>query len=167
MGSETIFLALGSNQGDRVGQLREALRRLDGCVRVEALSGVYETAPAYVADQPRYLNMALRARTALDPRALLGCLKRIELEMGRVQTVRWGPRPIDLDILLYGDRRIDEPNLQIPHPRLSERPFVLRPLAELAPELRPPGYEATIAELARTAPPIGDVIAALGPLADL
>lgn len=161
---ELVYLALGSNQGDRIEQLREAVRRLGACVTVQRLSTVYETAAAYVTEQPPYLNMALEARTQLDPPALLACLKQIEREMGRIVAERWGPRPIDLDILLYGDRRIESPNLQIPHARMAERPFVLQPLAELAPTLTPPGLQSTIAELARNAPPIGDIIARLGPL---
>src|SRR3712207_2335898 len=90
----TIYLALGSNEGDRRAHLREGVRQLQRCAKVERLSSVYETAPAYVTDQPPYLNMALRARTRLQPRALLGCLKQIEREIGRTAGVRWGPRAI-------------------------------------------------------------------------
>ena len=160
----TVYLALGTNEGDRWANLREAVRQVAECVSVEALSNVYETEPAYVADQPRYLNMALKARTALDPYALLQCLKRIERRMGRRQAPRWGRRPIDLDILIYGELELVEPDLQIPHARLAERPFVLEPLRDVAPSLVVPGIEATVAELAGRAPPIGDIIARLGRL---
>ncbi len=160
----TIFLALGSNQGERLANLRRAVRLLERCALVEELSSVYETVPAYVHDQPRFLNMALRAATQQPPRALLSCLKDIEREIGRVPGRRYGPRLIDLDILLYGDLVLDEPDLEIPHPRLSERPFVLRPLAELAPDLVPPGQTLPVRELLAAAPVMGEVVAHLGPL---
>jgi 2-amino-4-hydroxy-6-hydroxymethyldihydropteridine diphosphokinase len=162
-----VFVALGSNQGDRVAALRAAVDRLQGCLLVECLSTVYETEPAYVLDQPRYLNMVVQGSTRLDPHLLLLCLKQIERDLGRAGGVRWGPRPIDLDILLYGDRQVDLPDLQIPHVRLGERPFVLLPLAELAPGLVPPGLGASVHELAAQAPAIGEVIARLGALQDL
>jgi 2-amino-4-hydroxy-6-hydroxymethyldihydropteridine diphosphokinase len=134
------------------------------CVTVERLSQVYETEPAYVSAQPRYLNMALQARTSLDPQALLECLKTVERDMGRMPSLRWGQRPIDLDILLFGDLQVESPDLRIPHARLHERPFVLQPLAELVPNLTPPGLSMTIGELARQAPPVGEIVACLGPL---
>ena len=163
----TVFVALGSNEGDRVAALRAAVDRLQGCLVVEHLSQVYETEPAYVLDQPRYLNMVVQGSTRLDPHPLLLCLKQIERDLGRAGAVRWGPRPIDLDILLYGDRQVDLPDLQIPHVRLGERPFVLLPLADLAPDLVPPGLGASVHELAARAPAIGEVIAQLGALPDL
>ena len=159
-----VYIALGSNQGDRRAQLREAVHRIGRCLTVERLSKVYETEPAYVSDQPRYLNMALQARTPLDPQALLECLKTVERDMGRTPGLRWGPRPIDLDILLFDDLLVESPDLHIPHARLHERPFVLRPLAELAPALTPPGLTMTVGELARQAPPVGEIVACLGPL---
>ena len=159
-----VYIALGSNQGDRWAQLREAVQRIGRCLTVERLSKVYETEPAYVSDQPRYLNMALQARTSLDPQALLECLKIVERDMGRTPGLRWGPRPIDLDILLFDDLLVESPDLHIPHARLHERPFVLRPLAELAPALTPPGLTMTVGELARHAPPVGEIVACLGPL---
>ncbi len=160
----TVFLALGSNQGDRMANLRRAVRLLGRCAVVEQVSSVYETLPAYDHDQPRFLNMALRAITRQPPRVLLGCLKEIEREMGRVPSRRYGPRLIDLDILLYGDVVLDEPDLQIPHPRLSERPFVLQPLAELAPDLVPPGQAGSVRELLAAAPVMGEVVARFGTL---
>ncbi len=162
-----VYIALGSNQGDRWRQLREAVRRIADGLAVERLSQVYETEPAYVSDQPRYLNMALRGRTRLDPRGLLDFLKGIERDMGRAPGMRWGPRPIDLDILLFGDRLVALPDLHIPHIRLQERPFVLRPLADLAPDLIPPGLDAAVGELARRAPPVGEIVACLGPLGEI
>lgn len=157
-----VYIALGSNQGERWGQLREAVRRMGRCLTVERLSQVYETEPAYVNDQPRYLNMVLQARTVLDPQALLDCLKAVERDMGRAPGLRWGPRPIDLDILLFGDLLVESPDLHIPHARLHERPFVLRPLAELAPSLVPSGLTMTVGALARQAPPVGEIVACLG-----
>ncbi len=160
----TIFLALGSNQGDRLANLRRAVCLLGRCAAVEQVSSVYETLPAYDHDQPRFLNMALRATTRQPPRVLLHCLKEIEREMGRVPSRRYGPRLIDLDILLYGDVVVDEPDLQIPHPRLGERPFVLQPLAELAPDLVPAGQARPVRDLLAVAPIMGEVVAHLGPL---
>ncbi len=150
--------------GERRAQLRTALGNMAPFVVVVARSEVYETAPAYVADQPPYLNMVLEGRTWLEPLELLHALKDVERKMGRGGGVRWGPRPIDLDILLYDDMQLATPELQIPHPRLAERAFVLVPLAELAPTLVPPGLDASVAELARRAPPMGDILARLGPL---
>ena len=160
----TVYLALGSNLADRQANLRDAVRRLEPCLHIRRLSQVYETAAAYVTDQPSYLNMVLVGETVLDPHALLVCLKAIEREMGRETGLRWGPRLIDLDILLYANKQISTAELEIPHPRLHERPFVLQPLAELAPDLVPPGLETSVAELARSAPPVGAVIARIGPL---
>ena len=160
----SVWLGLGANQGDRAANLREAVRRLGECVTVERLSSLYETEPAYVADQPRFLNMVLRGTTSYSPRDLLRCLKTIEREMGRVAGLRYGPRPIDIDILLYGDELIDEPDLQVPHPRLRERAFVLQPLAELAPDLVPPGGSESASRLLAAMPAMGEVIACLGPL---
>src|SRR4051812_49334647 len=101
----TVYIALGSNEGDRASALRMAVERLQDCAPVERLSGVYETEPAYVLDQPRYLNMVVEATTRLEPHALLSCLKQIERDLGRTVGRRWGQRPIDLDIILYGDRQ--------------------------------------------------------------
>lgn len=162
-----VYLALGTNLGDRSRMLADALRRLAPRVTLLAQSDVYETAPAYIADQPAYLNMVVATQTDLAPHALLGFLKEIEASMGRGAGLRWGPRPIDLDILIYGDLQLSTPDLVIPHPRMAERPFVLVPLAQLAPALVAPGFDATVVELARAAPPIGDVLAHLGPLETL
>jgi len=111
--------------------------------------------------------MVVKGHSALDPQALLRGVKDVERQVGRIPTVRWGPRVIDIDILLYGDRAWSLPDLTIPHPRLHERPFVLVPLAELAPDLVPPGFDISVAELARKAPPLGDVLARIGRLEEI
>jgi 2-amino-4-hydroxy-6-hydroxymethyldihydropteridine diphosphokinase len=160
----TVYLALGANLGDRAASLRNAVERMGDLVAVERLSSVYETEPAYLLDQPRFLNMALRGHTALDPRALLALLKRIEHDMGRTVGPRYGPRAIDLDILLYDDLALSTDDLTIPHPRMAERPFVLTPLAEIAPELVPPGWSRSIGALAATVRGNGDVLVRVGDL---
>lgn len=145
------FLALGSNQGDRAALLAQALARLDLVpgVRVVAASSLYATAPVGPPDQPDYLNAAAEVRTTLEPRALLAACLGIEAALGRVRDRRWGPRTIDLDLLVFGDRRVAEPGLEIPHPRIRERSFVLQPLAEIAGDLRLEGR--TVAEWAAAA----------------
>ena len=131
------FVGLGANLGDRGGTIRAALARLDGVV---AVSRLRETDPVGFEDQPRFLNGVAEVETELPPRALLDRLLAIERELGRTRDgPRFGPRTIDLDLLLLGDLVLDEPGLTLPHPRLHERRFVLEPLAELAPELVVPG----------------------------
>lgn len=148
-----IFLALGSNLGDRAANLEAAIAALPPDVDVLARSPVYETDPRYVTDQPRFLNMALRGETTLDPAALLRRLKQIEAALGRTPTVRFGPRVIDLDILFYGDELVETPDLMVPHPSMQERAFVLRPLADLAPAKRHPATGRTVAEMLQALPP--------------
>lgn len=138
-GMAQAFLALGSNLGDRRGLIDAAVGalRAEPGVGVVALSPVYETDPVGPADQGKYLNAAALVETELEPGALLSAMLRIETRLGRAsrsERVFWGPRPIDLDLLLYDDRVIDEPGLTVPHPRLHERDFVLRPLVDLVPE---------------------------------
>ncbi|MCS6992748.1 MAG: 2-amino-4-hydroxy-6-hydroxymethyldihydropteridine diphosphokinase [Anaerolineales bacterium] len=131
MQSHVIYLALGSNLGEREANLRAAICALPPQVQVEAESHIYETAPWGFHEQPAFLNMALRARTMLSPGDLLTFLKQLEAALGRVPTFRNGPRLIDIDILFYDDLVLDTPPLVLPHPRLHERAFVLVPLAEV------------------------------------
>lgn len=134
------YLALGSNLGDRRSHLRQALARLPfeqpgTGLRITALSGVYETDPVGgPGDQGAYLNMAAEVETTLDPFQLLERCLATEAADGRDRSVRWGPRTIDVDLLLYGDVRIESPELTLPHPRMWERRFVLEPLSDIAPE---------------------------------
>jgi 2-amino-4-hydroxy-6-hydroxymethyldihydropteridine diphosphokinase len=142
-----VYIALGANLGDRRANLAEALRRMEPDIHVEAVSALYESPPQPPAPPPLYLNAACRVTTRLEPRDLLALLKRIEREMGRETTERWAPRPIDLDIALYDDRIVDEGDLVIPHPRLAERAFVLRPLLDLDPNLTHPVSGERLADL--------------------
>jgi 2-amino-4-hydroxy-6-hydroxymethyldihydropteridine diphosphokinase len=127
-----VFLALGSNLGDRAAYLAAARAALAGAaVRVLRESQEIETEPIGVTDQPRFLNQVVEAETELEPDALLEALKEIEKEVGRRPGPRWGPREIDIDILLYGDRQVAETGLRIPHPELRNRPFLLQLLGEM------------------------------------
>jgi 2-amino-4-hydroxy-6-hydroxymethyldihydropteridine diphosphokinase len=131
------YVGLGANLGNREGSIRRAADLL-GVVR---LSTIRETEPWGYVDQPAFLNAVAELETELAPRALLDRLLEVERELGRTREgPRWGPRTIDLDLLLYGDLRLDEPGLTVPHPRLHERLFVLEPLAELAPDAAVPGH---------------------------
>jgi 2-amino-4-hydroxy-6-hydroxymethyldihydropteridine diphosphokinase len=134
----TVYLSLGSNLGDREAHLRAALERLNGpFLHITGVSRIYETEPVgeTLKPVPAYLNCVARADTGLEPHALLDYTQRIEQAGGRVQTFRWGPRAIDIDLLLYDTAIIDTERLTVPHPRMFERAFALVPLAELAPEL--------------------------------
>ena len=145
---KTVYIALGSNVGDRAENLRLARERIDAPdLRVLRESSIYETAPRDVENQPWFLNQVIECETDLFPRQLLGRLQRIEREMGRKRRVAKGPREIDLDILLYGDVVMKSPELEVPHPRLTERRFVLEPLAELVPEKGHPGTRRTMREM--------------------
>ena len=135
------YVGLGANIGLRETTLVRAVDRLratDG-IEVLAVSQLRETEPVGVVDQPPFLNGAVELETALAPRELLDVLLEIERALGRVRHERWGPRTVDLDLLVYGDEIVDEPGLSVPHPRLHERRFALEPLSELAPELDVPG----------------------------
>jgi 2-amino-4-hydroxy-6-hydroxymethyldihydropteridine diphosphokinase len=137
-----VYIGLGSNLGDREATLSEALRRLGELegIEVVAVSSFRETDPVGMVDQPRFVNAAAALETTLGPRELLESLLEVERGLGRDRSreKRWGPRTIDLDLLLYGDETVAERGLEIPHPRLAERAFVLQPLLELDPGLRLP-----------------------------
>ncbi len=148
-GSDTvIYLGLGSNLGDRRGNLTAALRGIEPAVRVDVVSSLYETAPVGPQDQPAYYNAACRGATSLTPRALLDHVKSVERELGRSEGPRWGPRDIDIDILLFGEELVEEEGLTVPHLELANRAFVLVPLAEIAAKLLHPTLGKSIEELA-------------------
>lgn len=141
MNDKTVYLSLGSNMGEREDRLGQALSALEReGVSIIARSSVYETEPQDNPNQPWFLNMAVECRTRVLPLQLLKLLLRIEREIGRVRhaNVQRGPRPIDLDLLLFGNAVIDMPQLTVPHPRMLQRRFVLEPLLEIAPDLRHP-----------------------------
>jgi len=146
--SQTVYLSLGSNVGDRAKNLQNAIAALaDAGVEVSRISSIYETEPVDLREQPWFLNCVVEAQTNLPPLELLLALRAIEARMGSKKLVAKGPRLIDMDILLYGNETIDTPELQIPHPRMSLRRFVLVPLAEIAPQSRHPISGLTVAEM--------------------
>jgi len=150
------YLGFGSNLGDRKQRILTAMELLDTAdgVSVVSRSLLFETCPEGETDQPLFLNAAAGVETTLTPRELLECIRKIEEGIGRTPTYRWGPREIDIDILLFDDRVIDEKGLTIPHPRMHERAFVLAPLAQIAPEAVHPVLGKTI----------GDLLFGLGPI---
>jgi 2-amino-4-hydroxy-6-hydroxymethyldihydropteridine diphosphokinase len=148
----SAYIGVGSNLGDRKRAIEDALRLLDAHqgIGVVAVSKIRETDPVGVVEQPRFLNAAARLETNLPPRVLLSRLLGVEHELGRVRTERYGPRIIDLDLLVYDGEVVDEPGLRVPHPHLHERRFVLEPLNDLDPNLEVPGrgqVRALLAEL--------------------
>ena len=150
---KTIYLSLGSNLGDREANLRAAIERLAPLdVRVLRTSPVYETEPVDYTAQRWFLNLVVEAETGLFPMQLLARIGKIERALGRIRTVAKGPRTIDIDILLYGRAVVRSARLEIPHPRMAERRFVLAPLADLAPGLRHPVTHKTVREMLEAAP---------------
>ncbi|MYD53736.1 MAG: 2-amino-4-hydroxy-6-hydroxymethyldihydropteridine diphosphokinase [Chloroflexi bacterium] len=135
---KNVFLGLGGNLGDRRELMRSAVAEIRQVVDDVRVSSLYESAAWGVTDQPAFLNAVVRGRTSLNPLDLLDAVQSIENELGRVREQRWGPRLIDIDILLYGAEVIDDPRLQVPHPYMTQRGFVLRPLADLAAGLTLP-----------------------------
>ena len=147
------LLGLGSNVGDRLAHLRSAVATLPG---VRTVSDVYETEPVGGPEQGRYLNIVVAIETELAPHALLGVCHRIESAAGRVRDIRWGPRTLDVDILWIDGITVDDADLQVPHPRMWERRFVLQPLADIAPDLLPEGWERDVQGHVRRLGPLGD-----------
>lgn len=143
----TVYLGFGSNLGHRRRNLERALLELKPGFAVTATSALYETTPLYVTEQPPFLNAAARGETALQPLDLLHFVKQLERELGRVPTERYGPRLIDIDILFYGTEIVDLPYLTIPHPRIAEREFVLRPLNDVAADFVHPMLGKTVGQL--------------------
>jgi 2-amino-4-hydroxy-6-hydroxymethyldihydropteridine diphosphokinase len=143
---KTAYLGLGANLGDREASILAVLAALDSLptIEVTAVSSLYETVPVGMTDQPDFLNAVAQIQTSLRPEQLLQAVLHLETERGRVRNQRWGPRVIDVDILVYGDQSITLPGLTVPHPRLEERAFALVPLAEVAPEMVLPGRTAPV-----------------------
>jgi 2-amino-4-hydroxy-6-hydroxymethyldihydropteridine diphosphokinase len=148
-----VYISLGSNLGDRIRNLNNAITCLAPKVRTLLKSSIYETEPWGYTDQPSFLNQVIKGETEQEPMDLLVFLKDIEVRLGRKETFRFGPRLIDLDILFYDDLVLDTPQLTIPHPRITERAFVIVPLAEISPELVHPIIKKTIQGLKTSVDP--------------
>ncbi len=144
-----VYLGIGANLGDRKKNINSAFEALDREKDISPvrISTIYETEPECIKNQPKFLNCAVEMSTLLPPAGLLRRLKKIEKKLGRTACELWGPRVIDLDILLYGSLIVDQPGLRVPHPRFEERIFVLLPMAEIAPDLRHPVSGKTMKEL--------------------
>lgn len=162
MAEVQVLLGLGSNLGDRLVRLREALAGIAGLLALGPVSSVYETAPMYDTDQGPFLNLAASGRTDRPARDLLAALKAVEQAVGRTPSRRFGPRAIDIDLLLYGEAVLADDVLEVPHPRMAERAFVLVPAAEIAGAWRHPVTGRTLAEM-RDALPADDGIRRAGP----
>jgi 2-amino-4-hydroxy-6-hydroxymethyldihydropteridine diphosphokinase len=147
MDNHTVYLALGSNLGDRLANLKQAIAALPPQMEVKAKSRVYETPPWGYADQPMFLNQVIKANTYLEFEPLLKHIKRLEIALGRKPSFKNGPRLIDLDILFYDDLVMETPSLVIPHPHMHERGFVLLPLMDIAPDLVHPVHKKSVREM--------------------
>ena len=147
------FMSVGSNLGDREANLKGAIDGLSNAgIAVQRVSSIFETEPVGFLDQPWFLNLALEGETCLGPRELLACLQKIEAAYGRVRLFPEAPRTLDIDILLFNNFIIFEPGLQIPHPRMTQRRFVLEPLAQIAPEVLHPLLKKSVRDLLATCP---------------
>ncbi len=153
--TETVFIALGTNVGDCAANLQTAKALLCRKVAILQASSVYRTSPWGYTQQPDFLNQVIEVSTRLQPHALLRFLKRIEMKMGREKLILNGPRVIDLDIIFYGSRVLTSPDLQIPHPRMIGRAFVLVPLNEIAPDVIHPGLGISVQEMLTTVDTMG------------
>jgi 2-amino-4-hydroxy-6-hydroxymethyldihydropteridine diphosphokinase len=142
-----VYLALGSNLGDRLANLKQAIASLSPQMEVKAKSRVYETPPWGYTEQPMFLNQVVKVNTYLEPEPLLKHLKRLEVALGRVPSFQNGPRLIDIDILFYDGRVLNTPSLVVPHPQMHERAFVLMPLNDIAPALAHPTMGKTVSEM--------------------
>jgi 2-amino-4-hydroxy-6-hydroxymethyldihydropteridine diphosphokinase len=147
MKEHEVYIGLGSNLGDRVANLRDAVHRLGAIIQIEQVSRLYVAAPLGYVQDDAYINAALHGKTTMTPMDLLGMLQSIEVAMGRRPGVQFGPRPIDLDLLFYDSIQMETYKLTIPHPRLAQRAFVLKPLVDIAPDLIHPVLYYTVSEL--------------------